>query len=880
MVVTTPAVTFLFTDIEGSTKLWERSPSQMRAVLARHDALLRKAIEGNRGNVFKTVGDGVCAAFSTAPEALAAAMSAQRALLSERWPEQIALTVRMALHTGIAEASGGDYFGPPLNRVARLLAIGHGRQILLSEATAATARAALPPGASLLDRGIHRLKDLQDPEKVFQLCHPELPTQFPPLRSLSTHPNNLPQQLTSFIGREKEIAEIKQLLAKTRLLTLTGSGGCGKTRLALQVAAEVLEAYPDGVWLVELASLSDPGLVPQTIATVFGLKEEPGKSLTQTLTDQLQSKHLLLVLDNAEHLLAICAQSADAVLRQCPRIGMLVTSREGLGMAGELTYRVPSLSMPDPKRDATPESLSQYESARLFIERAQFHRPQFAITQQNAPVLASVCSRLDGIPLAIELAAARVRSMSVEEVNQRLDQQFRLLTGGSRTALPRQQTLRSLIDWSYELLNDAEKVLLCRLSVFSGGWVLKAAEQVCSDQGIEDSEILDLLTSLADKSLIGVDEQHGVTRFRLLETVRQYARDRLMESGEIGRWRDRHLAYFLALAEEAEPHLRDADQQAWLDGLDTEHDNLRSALAWSSAAGGDTASGLRLASALWWFWNVRGHLTEGRSWLSGLLAAEPSSQFPAIRADALLGASVLAAQQDDYRVARALCEESLAICRGLGDQRGIARSLNNLGNLAHDEGDYSSARARYEECLAMLREQGDQRGIIGALSNLGNLARKQGDYAAARLLQEEGLAYFRKLGVRRGIAAWLHNLAGVDYDQGDNPSARAKWQESLALFRELGDRRNIAETLEGLADVAFALAEHSKAAHIWGAAQRLRKEIGAPLPPGERTRYNRQVVAARTAIDDDTAFNRAWQEGGAMTLQQAIEYALEKHDCE
>ncbi|MEO8133346.1 MAG: tetratricopeptide repeat protein [Betaproteobacteria bacterium] len=911
-------MTFLFTDIEGSTRLWEQSPSAMSVALARHDALLREAIEGHDGVVFKTVGDAFCAAFRNPIEGLAAALTAQCALIAEPWPEQAALTIRMALHTGTAEVRDRDYFGQALNRVARLLAIGHGKQVLLSGAAFAAMEGTLPMNVSLLDRGSHRLKDLQQPENVFQLCHPELPTQLPPLRSLSTHPNNLPQQLTSFIGREKEIEEVKHLLSRSRLLTLTGSGGCGKTRLAMQVAADQLEGYPDGVWLAELAALADPGLVPQAVATVLGLKEERGKSLAQTLSEHLASRHLLLVLDNAEHLLAATAQLADAVLRQCPQVVLLVSSREGLGMAGELTYRVPSLPMPDPVQDATPERVSRYESVRLFVERAQFHVPQFTITEQNASALASVCYRLDGIPLALELAAARVRSLSVEEVNQRLDQRFRLLTGGSRTALPRQQTLRSLIDWSYDLLNPTEQELLRRLAVFSGGITLDAAEHVCSGEGVDALSMLDLLTSLADKSLLLPEVRIHATRYRMLETVRQYARDRLLDSGEVGRWRDRHLAYFLGMAEEAERKLTGADQKAWFDRLETEHDNLRSALTWSSAAGGDAMDGLRLAGALFQFWYVRGYFGEGRGVLSGVLAAATGDQGLAPRAKALHAAGALAWQQGDYVAAQALLDESLAIRRALGDRKGIATSLNNLGALAYDQTDYPTARARYEESLAirrtlddrwgiavslnnlgnvaseqddsaaavasyeaslaMFRELGDRRGVAYALNNLGLLASDRSDYAAARALHEESLAIRRELGDQWGIASSLNNLGDVVAAQGDFPAARALDQQSLAVQRALGDRRGIAYTLEALAYVASALATPDTAARIWGGAERLREEIGSPVPPSERLRYDRRVAAARVARGDDTAFDAAWREGRAMTPQQAIEHAMENQD--
>lgn len=731
--------------------------------------------------------------------------------------------------------------------------------------------------------------------------------------------HNLPQHSTSFIGREKEIAEVKTLLGRARLLTLTGSGGCGKTRLGIQVAAGQLNSYADGVWLVELASVANPDLVPQSVATMLGLTEERGKSLTQSVTEHLSSTHLLLVLDNAEHLLAACAQLADVVLRQCPQVKLLVTSRERLGVLGESAYRVPGLPVPDPERQATAASLAQYESVQLFVERARLNLPHFALTDENAPAVGVLCYRLDGLPLAIELAAARVRAMSVEAISQRLDQRFRLLTGGSRMAPRRQQTLRTLIDWSYDLLSDAERALLGRVSIFSGGWTLEATEQVCVGQGVDDWEALDLLTSLADKNLLQAEERNGATRYRLLETLRQYARERLLETGEEACWHGRHLAYFLAVAEKAEPHLVDTDQRAWLDQLEAEHDNLRAALAWSATGGGDAGGGLQLAGALWRFWLARGYWNEGRGWLAKLLAAGPGGQAAADRAKALKGAGDLATQQSDYSAARLLFEESLAHWRELGNRRGIAESLNNLGRVAVEQGDYASAKALYEESLSILRELGDRRGIAILLNCLGSAAGNQGDYPVAKALYEESLAILQELGDRQSIAISLINLGLVAYEQGDYPASRALAEDSLAIWRELGDRRGIglslntlgavafeqcdyasaralhaeslairwelgdrrgvAESLERLAHAESAVAGPGRAARIWGRVERLREEIGSPVTLSERPRYDRQVAAARAAMGDESAFDLAWREGRAMTLDEAVQYAMEKKDA-
>jgi non-specific serine/threonine protein kinase len=736
----------------------------------------------------------------------------------------------------------------------------------------------------------------------------EVPADTPPPR------HNLPQHLTSFIGREREIVQLRQMLATVRLLTLTGAGGCGKTRLALQVACELLPAYRDGIWLVELSALTDPGLVPQALAGVVGVKEQSGKTLTQSLVDHLVSQRALIVLDNAEHLLAGCTQLADAVLRACGEVTLLATSREPLGIAGELTYRVPSLGVPDPALDVTPQHILRCDSARLFVERARLQRPHFTVTNENAPALASICRQLDGIPLAIELAAPRLRSMSVEEVDRRLDRLFSLLTGGSRTALPRQRTLRSLIDWSYDLLSDTEKALLRRLSVFSGGWTLEAAEHVCVDDGIGTDAMLDLLASLCDKSLLVADEHDGATRYRLLETVRRYAREWLHQRGEEMHWLDRHLAYFVALAEEAEPSLNGGrDQQAWLGRIEMEHDNVRSALARSGTRPAEAVSGLRLAAALWRFWWMRGYLREGRTWLESMLAAVPACDAPAVRAKAFNGAGVLSWLQGDFSAARSYHEASLGLRRELDDRRGIAASLNNLAILDSDQGDHAVARTRHEESLSIWRGLGEKRGVANTLSNLANLARDAGDLREARVLHEECLATRRELGDRHGIATSLLNLAVVARDQGDYAGAVALGEESLAISRDMQERRNIAASLghlgvvacerddfgsgrtlllesvavcraigdryvlaESLQGVAYAFAHDrpARAATIFGAAERLREAIGSPRKPKDIPRHQRQVAAARAALGDDAAFDRAWHEGCAMDLDASVRYAL------
>jgi predicted ATPase/class 3 adenylate cyclase len=646
-------VTFLFTDIESSTRLWEQHPEAMRAALARHDVLLRQAITRGGGHIFKTIGDQFCAVFATAPAAVAAALEAQQALRAEDWEETGPLRVRMALHSGTAEQREGDYFGPALNRVARLLEAGHGGQILLSRVTADRAVEAFPRGTSLRDLGSHHLKDLQQSEQIYQLLHPGLPADFPSLRSLEAFAHNLPRQLTRFIGREREMEEVRRLLATTALLTLTGAGGCGKTRLALQVAADQVDQFANGVWLVELAALADPELVPQTVALALGVREEPGRSLTETLTDYLRSRALLLLLDNCEHLLAACAQLADALLRGCPHLRILATSREALGIGGEQTFRVPSLSAPDPRQLPSLERLHEYEAVRLFTDRAILGQPTFAVTTANAAAVAQVCQRLEGIPLALELAAARVRALSVEQIAARLDDRVRLLTGGIRTALPRQQTLRALIDWSYDLLSEPERALLRRLSVFAGSWTLEAAEEICSGAEVESWEMIDLLTRLVEKSLVVYEEWNGRARYRLLETVREYARERLLEIDDGEALQKRHRDSFLSLAEAARQRLTGPEQGEWLERLEMEHDNLRAALEWSVEQGESTIA-LRFGNALGLFWYYRGHLVEGWRRMAELLslADKDTGCDAAVRARALTEGAVLVGRLGDHGAAR------------------------------------------------------------------------------------------------------------------------------------------------------------------------------------------------------------------------------------
>ncbi len=852
-------VTFLFTDIEGSAALWEQDGAAMRAALGRHEDLLRSAVGAHGGTIFKTVGDGVCAAFGGAPEAVGAALAGQVSLLAEPWATGSPLRVRMALHSGVAEARAGDYFGRPLNRVSRMVGAGHGAQVLLSQATRELVQDALPVGASLKDLGVHRLKDLERPERIYQLLHASLPAEFPSLRTLEAHPNNLPLQLTSYVGRQRETEAVKRLLASARLLTLTGSGGCGKTRLAVQAAAEVVEEFPDGVWLVELASLTDAALVPLACAGVLRVREQAGTTAARVLQESLKDKRLLLILDNCEHVLAACATLAESLLRTCPGVRVLATTREAMGVAGEQTYRVPSLSVPEPEADASVERLAAFDSVHLFVDRAGLVQPEFTLGAHNAGAVAQVCRRLDGIPLALELAAARVKAMSVPAIAERLNDRFRLLTGGSRTAPTRQQTLRAMIDWSYDLLSAPERTLLRRLAVFSGGWTLEAAERVCPGEGLGEGDVLDVLAHLVDKSLVIYEEPEGSARYRLLETVRQYASERLRQAGDGPALRRAHLDYYLELAEQAEPALSGADQPTWLARLHLEHDNLRAALEASGSPGLDPEVRVRLTTALHRFWYVRGHLREGRDWLESALARRPDAA-DTLQAKAYNAAGIFAWLHGDRRAARSWYERSLALWKQAGDRSRAAGVLSNLGLLADEEGDAASARGAHGSALEIYRDLGDTAGAARARLNLGVLEIQESNYEEARRLFEECLGVFLRLNDDHRVAVTLQNLGEVASRQGRDDAALDLVRQSFFKRRALGDQPGMARSVLKLGLVARRLQRHEAAATLLGLSETLRAPTGAPIPAAEVPEYDRAIVDLRQRLGGQ-GFEAAWSAG-------------------
>jgi non-specific serine/threonine protein kinase len=718
-------------------------------------------------------------------------------------------------------------------------------------------------------------------------------------------PNNLPLQLTSFIGRKAEIAAIQRLLTGisgsrqtgqgVRLVTLIGAGGSGKTRLALQVTAEMLAAFPDGVWFVDLAPLTDPALVPQTVTAVLGVQTSPGDSLLNALVNYTRDKTMLLVLDNCEHVIDVCAQLVETLLRAAPKLKVLATSRETLNLTGETVFNVPSLSTPDPRHRPSLEELPYYEAVRLFVERAEAALPGFTLSTGNALAIVRICHQLDGIPLAIELAAARVKMLRVEEIAARLDDRFHLLTSGNRAALPRHQTLCALIDWSWELLPEPERALLRRLSVFVGGWTLAAAEAVASDQKPVISEqlsvtsksaparhgllvtedILDLLTRLVNKSLVVGERQPGAeARYWLLESIRHYAREKLDDSGEAEQMRHRHLAFILKLAEEGEPALRGHEQMEWLGRLEGEHDNLRAALSWS--LGQNPKAALSLAGALFHFWHIRGYASEGRRWLEAALAVEDQAGALTLtmwRAKALRGAGVLAWFQGDYEAGRAYYQESLTIYRHLGDQAGAGHALYGLATISFWQADYISARLLYEESLAILKAVGDSWGIGNCLYGLGLLAQRAGDSEASRSLLEQSVALLRQAGDRWGLTLPLDYLAWAVWLQGDAARARALYEERLSAYRALGSKFGMANTMSSLSVIAAVHGDYATATALEEEALAMAQEVGnkwqiawSLVRLSEQAYWQGDLAQARVLCADGMSLFREMNESEASSL--------------
>ncbi|MGB9112938.1 MAG: adenylate/guanylate cyclase domain-containing protein [Acidimicrobiales bacterium] len=895
-------MTFLFTDIEGSTALLRRlGQNDYASVLAEHHSLIRSGLASHDGKEVSTQGDGFFAVFSSASAGLSAAIETQRALSAHEWPAGEQVRVRMGIHSGEVSETSTGLVGLEVHRAARVAAVAHGGQILCSAAAAGLVRDSLPSGASLRDLGLHRLKDLGLPEQIFQVESDGLEFDFAPLRSLDNPalPNNLPAQSASFVGRELELAEVRRLVDSSRLVTLTGSGGSGKTRLALQAAAELLDGSGDGVWLVELATVTDPENVASTVTETLGITNLAGRSTVESLLDALSHQRVLIVLDNCEHLIGACAKFADAVLRRCPEVYLVATSREPLGIGGETIYRVPSLSLPESDEDVFRPGGS--DAVALFVNRATAQGTNLRLDADTRPLVISICKRLDGMPLAIELAAARLRSLSLEKLNDRLDQRFRLLTGGSRSALPRQQTLRATVEWSYSLLNRPEQSLLRRLSVFADGFELEAAEAVCGLDHVEAFDIAEILGSLVDKSLVVAEPTGGALRYRLLETIRQFSAERLVEFDELeaAAIAEAHCLYYLTLAETAAPNLKGPEQGRWFERLDAEQANLRHGIEHAVGEVAGTARVLRFAVALQRYWWVRQIYEEAiRCVMPAFERPEAQTEKPLL-GEAMITVAVLG-HDVDIEISRRLSELALSIGREINDSRLIAHALSvlcgtlcfsgdrvvayplgeeaverarALGDddllgecivdflLCHDQFDPERRERLFEEAIECIERTSDLFGEMVTRNNIGAAALASGDVPAARSQLERADLAMRAIGAITPTVAI--NLGWVLREEGDSENARSMFEEGLGTCRRIGDRHGLAYSTLGLACLAGDDLDWHRSAVLHGSAQALLEEMGEAWsePEGRYLQVSRKDVLAHLG---EEAFGHALIEGRRM----------------
>lgn len=900
-------VTFLFTDIEGSTERWERYREGMKDAVRRHEEIVNAAIAVHGGSVFKTVGDAFCASFQTAPAAIAAALDLQRALLKANFSAVDGLSVRSAVHTGLAHERGGDYYGPTVNRVARLLSIGHGGQVLVSGASADLSQGDLPEQTALRDLGAHRLKDLTHPEQVYQLVAPGLQPDFPPLRSLEALPNNLPLQITSFVGRDLEILTISQSLAKQRLVTLVGAGGVGKTRLALQVGADLLDRYEDGVWLLELAPISDGALIPSALASIFQVREGEDRSISEALVNALKLRRTLIIFDNCEHVVEAAARLIDTLLRNCPNIRIIATSRQGLGIAGESVHRVASLAVPDPQTRLTAEEAMNHGAIALFVERAAAATDSFRLTDQNAAIVARLCQRLDGIALAIELATPRLKALSVEQLETKLNERFRILTGGSRTALPRQQTMRALVDWSYELLTDDEKTIFRRVAVFSGGWTLDAATALCSDEKIEDWQVLDILQSLVDKSMVVAELSGSEQRYRLLESTRQYAHELLEKSGELEPMQTRHAQYFYALGQKISASYFDMPTKAWLALMVPENDNFRAVVDWALGDKQDLELGAALASKLAQYWRLTSYGAEGRARIEMAMAICDQLKSEETVASLWLAKATLDSLIIGWKSFEAVAERAVELNRAAGDDISTAQALRQLAEAHLRQQEHKKAAALLDEAAA-LAERANKRQLLGSIK--ASIARNynfQGDIPAARAAYAEALSIARAHGDDRVKGTIVANLAEIEFNEGnperaielaneilDIPGDRYITLNNLAAYHialgNLDEARLIAQRAMRLtqdsqtsvhtaicilhfAAIAARQKDAATAARLFGYASHVFEVNSIPLEPTERQEHDKLDAQLRKELDG-AEFQRLYNEGKELSEDQAIDEAL------
>ena len=920
----TGTVTFLFTDLESSTRLWDEQPDAMRAALARHDVLLRDAVEAHRGHVVKSTGDGLHAVFATADDAVMAAIDGQRVLFAEPWEPVGPLRVRMGLHTGVAEERGGDYFGSVLNRAARLMAVAHPGQVLCTQATADLVRDTTPTSFGLVELGRHRLRDLARPEIVFQVTDPDMPVDFPPLRSLDAFPGNLPTERTPLIGRDRELTRLAELLEQHRLVTLTGVGGVGKTRLAVQLAADVLDRFHDGAWVVTLASIRDPELVPTTVAAALEIAERPGRPLTDTLCDAIGSRGLLVVLDNCEHLLDATARLADALLDACPALRIVATSREALGVEGEQSWPTPSLGLPALEADSDVEEVAAADAVTLFVERARAVRPDFELSAENAPSVRDICRRLDGIPLAIELAAARIGALGPTDILERIDQRFLLLTGGSRTAMERHQTLRAAVDWSYDLLDGRERELFDRLSVFAGGFTLEAACAVAADDDATDVEVLDLLGSLVAKSIVIAEGSGGSIRYSLLETMRQYARERLA-GGDVAAIRDRHARYYDELEQRLAVRFFGPDQIAVQKERLRELDNRSAAFDWCvergepelalrlarfmGPTGGVSSEALRrLESALAlaetlparmriepqaeaaWIAAVAGEFTRAVELADDSIASAESAGVPP-NAYAFAALSIAAFWQGDRARAIAAVERAVELARATREGQGVAVQdelfiRDSLGGpdaraagilmqacfVLSQSGEHERAVALGEESVAAARRMGAPAALSQALYYLG-LAYRATDLARAAQLLEESVRLPQLPGMSSAGNAWTHVAIGqLRSAAGDDAGALDEFAATVDVCRQFGERLALPSTLQGMARACRQLGRLEDATRLLAAVEWLAEELNLTGGATEADARARAAVRLRELLGDER-FDAEWDAGRVLSFEEAMALA-------
>ncbi len=816
-------VTFLFTDIEGSTRLSQEYPDTIQAAIDNHHLILHDAIKSNNGFVFDNTGDAFCCSFERPEDAVMSAVIAQKNLATEKWEDAVIKT-RIGIHSGAAEWNGENYMGYiTLARTARVMSASYGEQIIISNDTFELIKDYITSQFSYRDLGERRLKDLIQPVRLFQIVANGIREDFPPLKTLDARPNNLPVQLSSFIGRKEEMKQIKCMLKDKRLLTFTGPGGTGKTRLSLQIAADIIDDFGNGVWFVELASLIEPELLPNVIVHTLGIKEQPKENVEDTLIEYLQDKELLIILDNCEHIIKACAVLAEKILQKSSKIKIIATSREALQCSGEQTYKILSLETPDPKDKESPELLTQYEAVRLFIERALCVNKNFRVNNDNAPALAEICHKLDGIPLAIELAAVRIKILSVEKIHERLDDRFKLLIGGQRTALPRQQTLKALIDWSYDLLSNEERILWSRLSVFSGGWNLDAAEDICSDLTIiKKEEILDLLGNLTDKSIVIFNQDNN--KYSMLESIKQYGHDKLIKSNKYKIIKDKFLKFYTELAETANKNLRGGETAIWINILNSEYKNIEKGLIWSLDSNENEISA-RIVGSIAQYWFILGNISEGIRWLEIVLMKQPENMDSYFcRVNYFRGK--FARLNGDFEMAKIFLNRSLQYWREVGNKRGISDTLNSLGVNEFDQGRYEQAAEYYEENLKIYRESENKKGIAVSLNNLGNVVSNLGDFTKAIKLYEESLAIRRELKDELGIGITLNNLGILAFEQGEYEKAYDLLNQSMQIRHSIGDRNGIAISILNLGHTAYNQGEFLKSSNYYKESLKICREIG------------------------------------------------------